>query len=427
MTWAKGLFSPGIYQGDGLPCALRQDRPNEGSSEITAPASQIIEIPLTRSLVLEGVETPRMRPVILAEPGAEVGGGRPVARDRRHPWVTLVAPQRGRIREIVRGPRRSLARVEIEPLAEAAAPSGPQILADKPAAARMQLVEAGFWAGLRCRPGDGAPDPAHAPARLIVVARLSDPAAPAVAEFLGAEDRGLLETGVSTLSELAGAPATLVHDGPDPLGGALAAVKRRSLPRGGTMRGLGAIVAREGGASADAPVWIADWQEALALGRWLATGHFDGRRIWTLLSEEDDRPRLIRAVIGTPVGAVLEALSLEGRPCLAGAPLLGRAVESLPRRADRLTLVREVPVPRRPRWTGPVLPIRRLESTLPWHEAPAALLRALAAGDDARAEALGAGALAPEDVAAAAFLCPGGHDYPQLLSAFLDRLDEAMA
>lgn len=353
--------------------------------------------------------------------------GQPIARDRRRPWLALVAPCAGRVREVLHGPRRSLARVEFAPHAAAGAPSRPQVLAGTPAEARAQLVEAGLWAGLRCRPGDGVPDLARPPARLIVVARLSDPTAPPVAELLTGDDHTILEAGVAALAVAAEAPAVFVHDGPDPLAGALPNMARRTLPRSPAMRGIGAIVTREGGATSEKPVWIVDWQEALALGRWLATGRFDGRRIWTLREPEGDRLHLVRAVIGTPVPAVLDTRPEDGGVCLAGIPFLGRAVEGLPRRADRLTLAREVPLPRRGKWTSPILPLARLERALPWHEAPAALLRALAAGDDERAEALGAGALAAEDLAAAVFLCPGGHDYPALLADFLDRLERASA
>lgn len=388
------------------------------------PAATVTRVPTPQLIVLPGRDAPFMRPHQLVQPEDPVRAGQPLVQDRRQPEIALIAPVAGRIKEVLRGPQRRVESVSLVPDLPTPQTDAPQTLPTDPAQARQVLVRAGFWPAIRSRPFDGIAAVTATPRTVLVTGFLSDPLAPPLAQVLTPDQTSDLSRGLRTLATVADAPVVMVHDGDPPL-----TTEGITLRRAGHLpqdRTPGTLVARVGPATPDRPVWLLDWQDAAALGHWLRTGALPGHRLLSCrVAGERGLPRLLSADIGTPVQDILTALSLPAGPVLAGPPEMARAVIAIGRRDDRLSVPRTLlPAARRANRPGPVLPLPRLERTLPRHPAPIALLRAIAAGDDDAARRLGVLDLAPEDLAASALHCLSGNDYPALLAQMLDRIRE---
>lgn len=388
------------------------------------PTATVIRVPPPQRVLLQGRDAPFMRADPLVQPGDTVRAGQTLVKDRRQPEIALIAPVAGRVEEICRGPHRRIESLALIPDRASPPDDTPQTLPTDPAQTRQALVRAGFWPAIRSRPFDGIASVSATPRVVVVKGFLSDPLTLPLAQLLTPEQTNDLAVALCALGTVANAPVVLMHDGDPPLMANGFALRRvGTLPQDRTP---GTLVALHGPAAPDRPIWLLDWQDVAALGHWLRTGALPVPRLLSCrVAGERGPPRLLIADIGTPVQDILTTFGLPESPVLAGPPELGRAAVAIGRREDRLSIVRTLPpLLRLVRRAGPVLPLPRLERTLPRHPAPVALLRAIAAGDDNTARRLGVLDLAPEDLAASALNCLSGNDYPALLAQMQDRIRE---
>lgn len=373
----------------------------------------IWDVPPTGRVTLSGDDAPAMRPELMVAPGDAVTIGQPLARDRRHPWLSLNSPCAGVVKDILRGARRRIDSIGIEPV-----PSNATVPPLSDAPTREALVAAGLWPDIRSRPFGGIADPGQEPAAILVTCLFGDPEGPDPAASMDAGQSETFAQGLRSVCGLAECGAVLVFAGEDPTGGA--AIPRLTRHRAkGRGRRLGSLMRRFGPVTPERPVWHLDWQAVIGIGRRVAGEGGAMQRILTLRGV-GRAPQLLRVHVGTPLADILAATGERG--CLVvGAPALLDDGPAVGRFDDRLSLLQSYPAPRRAVAAGPVIATPALEAELPQIAAPALLLRALATGDDETALRLGALDLGAEDVAACTPLCVSDNNYAALLAGFLAR------
>ena len=139
---------------------------------------------------------PGLAPKPEVKAGDIVKAGTPLLRDKADEAVKLVSPVAGRVREIVRGARRHIERVEIE------VEGSESLTYPRPADAqqlRSLLKESGLWAMMRQRPYDIIPQAEAVPRDIFVTAFDSAPLA-----LPGLPERSvrMLAEGVKALASL---------------------------------------------------------------------------------------------------------------------------------------------------------------------------------------------------------------------------------
>ncbi len=251
-----------------------------------------------------------LRPKVLVKPGQRVRTGEPLLRDKGRPGVVYCSPATGEVARIELGARRFPLRIEVTVGDDDFAPV-PRIDPDKIASApRDELIAAlqgaGLWPLLRQRPVGKIADPAALPAAIYVNGLDTEPLAcdPAIA----VRGRGeALQLGIDLLArltegkvfvtrragalapELAGLRNAEVHDfaGPHPAGL------------------VGTHIAMIAPLGAGRVAWYLKAQEAVAIGEWLATGHYPTHRVVAVAGSAAPRRSYCRVRNGALLSAVM--------------------------------------------------------------------------------------------------------------------------
>jgi len=381
---------------------------------------------------------------------------RPLFADRRHPAIQVVAPASGRIRKILRGPRRRLDAIVIdvddEPPVGFPAAGSQGIAGLESADIRERLLAAGLWTAFRGRPFDRVPPPDLVPRAVFVTAIDSQPGAPDpfLAIDAAADD---FAAGVAAVAAICDGDTWVCTraDRSPPLPDA-AAVRHATFD-GPHPAGLpGTHIHAVGVAVAGIPdVWHIGYQDVIAIGGLLLRGELSHRRLVAIGGTAAAPPRVHRTRAGVRLDVLCPGESQDpSTRLLSGSLLDGRAtpdylgryhnqLTALPvrqpsfatwRRALRLLLAGGPGIAGPAEFGGrgrstAMLPVTDYEQVWPFSVPPAVLLRALLTGDVDAVQALGCAGLAEDDVALLAYVCPGNNDYGQALRKVLHVLEQA--
>jgi len=392
-----------------------------------APDNSVVDPVPISAIGLSGLDYPGLRAEFLVETGQSVAAGEALLRDRLRPMIKVTAPVSGTVTALARRDP-STASFFVGLAAQPAGPSSP-IAVDVPqvwrrgAVVRDALLGSGLWTALSERPFGQVPDPHGTPDAIIVSAMAADELAPdprAViagrqADFdAGIEALGLLTDGPVYVCQAPGtalAPDAVTFDGRYPAG--LPGTHAHHLcPVGNGKR-----------------VWIANYQDVMAMGHLLAMGRLATDRVIALAGPGVAAPGLLRVPIGADIEELTRGRLNDGsHRILSGPALSGREAQYLARSHLQVSVLPA----RRPagRWkllsrarrVGPIIPVAAHQAAFPFDLPVVPLLRALAVGDSETAKALGCLELLEEDVAVLSHLCPSGNDYAPLLRAVLDEL-----
>ena len=418
-------------------------------------ATAIERAPAASSVALLGADYAGLKPSLAVNVGDAVRAGEVLFTQRGAAELRFVAPGSGRVSAIHRGERRSLVSVIVE-LDQPETLERPRVWHSPPhrlgpLAWREALLDSGLWSALRTRPFDRIPHPEAIPRTLFVTACDSHPYAPdpmliiepRLDDFVRGLDalaqlqpeRLYVCTTAAAGLELAARPGRehVRFQGPHPAGCAGTHIH---------------LLDRQVSLAAD--TWHVGYQDVLAIGHFHRTGELDFERVVAVAGPAPEPRRLLRTRLGTALAPLLDdAVGSAGR-ILSGSPLGGRSAAGATAylgRYHRQVSVLPTPAPT-PWWksllrdlegspasfgrfansrrdtqpTG-MLPIEAFDAVWPLPVPPAALLRALLCGDADTAVALGALALAPEDLALCELVCPAGQHYGRALADVLADLE----
>ncbi|WP_346914815.1 Na(+)-translocating NADH-quinone reductase subunit A [uncultured Roseibium sp.] len=429
-----------------------------------APVQEIEETKETETVAVLAADYVGLKPRLLVQEGDAVAIGSPLFFHKDTPDVMVVSPAAGRVKAINRGARRVLISVEIEVGDIDATPVDFSSIGDSATAEGLaqRLCAAGLWTSFRTRPYSKVPDPATRPAAIFVNAMDTEPLSPDPLVVL-AESADDFAKGLEAVASLSEGKTYLCHEtGAAIPGSEVAGIEPAGFsgPHPAGLSGTHIHFLEAPGAAKT--VWTIGYQDVIAIGRLLRSGHHDPRRVIALSGPRCAKPRLIRTV----TGASMEELSRneiagnEPVRLISGSILSGRLGEGasayLGRYARQVTLIEEdhkqIPLG----WIRPMVskfafqpvlgsafskklyaltsnlnggrramvPLGTFEELMPQDFLPTQLLRALLVMDTDQAQALGALELDEEDLGLVGFACPAKYEYGMALRDCLTKIEK---
>ena len=428
-----------------------------------APRADIEVAPQSSTVGLIGEDYVGLKPRIMVAEGDVVGVGAPILHNKDLPEVQIVSPVAGRVKAINRGARRKLISIEIEVDAAAAEPVDFSKVGDASTAEGLaeRLCAAGLWTSFRTRPYSKVPAPDTRPSAIFVTAMDSEPLAADPAVII-AEEAEAFTAGLKAITVLTEGKTHLCHaDGASVPGGDIEGVEAAAFA-GPHPAGLaGTHIHFLHALNPERPVWTIGYQDVIAIGRLLTTGHYDGSCVVSLAGPVCGNPRLVRTVTGASMAEVA-ADDLPDMPVrmISGSVLSGRAGEGvsgyLGRYARQITLIEEDKKQIPMGWIRPMfakyavqpvlgsamarrefpltsnlnggrramVPIGTFENLMPQDYLPTQLLRALLVMDTDQAQLLGAMELDEEDLGLVGFACPAKYEYGLALRDCLAKIEK---
>lgn len=426
-----------------------------------SPTQEIHDGPEIAHVAVLGRDFNGLKPRMAVQEGEQVRRGQPLFCNKDVDAAQMVAPMSGTVVAVNRGARRVLQSVVIKVSDAADAGLDFSAVGDSDTAEGLteKLCAAGLWTSFRTRPYSKMPVPGTTPQAIFVTAIDSEPlcadasviiadAADAFATGLAAVAR--LTEGKTYLCQAPGAALASVDgvevagfDGPHPAGLA-----------GTHIHFLNPI-------AGDAQVWTIGYQDVIAIGRLLQTGHLDPSRVVAIAGPEARNPRLVRTVMGASTDELTAGEVETNTPrVISGSVLSGDQADGpfayLGRFARQVTIIREdkdqIPMG----WIRPMgskyavqpvlgsalarklfpltsnlnggrramVPTGTFEELMPQDYLPTQLLRALLVMDTDQAQALGALELDEEDLGLVGFACPAKYEYGLALRDSLAKIEK---
>jgi len=245
---------------------------------------------------------PGLAPKPEVKEGDKVAAGQPLLHDKTYETLKVASPVSGTVRAVVRGERRKIERVVIEPDAEQTSAKAAIAGIDSAEKAVALLCSTGMLAMMRQRPYDIVPRPDR-PARDIFVTAIDS--APLAAPLTASLDskKALLEAGVKLLA-MATTGKVYLSVGDDWQLGDIAGAEMVHAQGPHPMGNTGVQIANIAPVNKGETVWTLDAVTLAKIGRIMTDGTYDGSALVALTGSEVEKP----CVIATTMGAQLSAI-----------------------------------------------------------------------------------------------------------------------
>ncbi len=429
-----------------------------------APAVDKLDTPDIRTVAVLGADYIGLKPRLEVEEGDKVGAGAPIFYHKDTPEVMVTAPVSGRVRAVNRGARRVLISIEIDVDEKAAKPVDFSKVGDVSTAEGLveRLCASGLWTSFRTRPYSKVPASDTRPAAIFVTAMDTEPLAADPAPII-AQTAAEFERGLAAISMLSEGTTYVCHKaGGDVPGAGMDGVELAQFD-GPHPAGLaGTHIHFLHPPSAESAVWTIGYQDVIAIGHMLETGHNDAHRLIAITGPRATNPRLLRVPAGASMLQMTEnEIDGDGPLRLISGSILSGRMGTGPdayvgRYARQITLIEEdkeqIPMgwirPMRTKYAvQPVLgsaltkklygltsnlnggrramvPTGTFETLMPQDFLPTQLLRALLVMDTDQAQLLGALELDEEDLGLVGFACPAKYEYGIALRDCLNKIEK---
>lgn len=429
-----------------------------------APEQTIQPGPAITSVAVLGPDYLGLKPRMLVQEGDAVQRGTPLFCHKDAEAAMMVAPMTGKVVAINRGARRVLQSVVIE--VSDSNDTGVDFSGvgngDSAEGLTEKLCAAGLWTAFRTRPYSKMPQPGSKPGAIFVTAMDSEPLAADAAIIINNAAEAF-ETGLKALTHLTEGTTFLCQKAGDSIPGTDIAGVEAAAFSGPHPSGLaGTHIHFLHPLRSDDQVWTISYQDVIAIGRLLATGHLDPSVVVALSGPAARQPRLLRTVTGASLDELTRGEIALDAPVrvISGSILSGRHAEGplafLGRFARQVAIIEEdrkqIPLG----WIRPMgskyavqpvlgsaltrklfgltsnlnggrramVPTGTFETLMPQDYLPTQLLRALLVMDTDSAQALGALELDEEDMGLVGFACPAKYEYGMALRDCLTKIEK---
>lgn len=395
-----------------------------------------------------------LAPRLLVKEGDKVLAGSPVVSDKNHPEILLTAPLSGTVSGIVRGERRKLLAVTIEPDGlggRTAFPKRDPASMDE-AQVREALLESGLWPFIVQRPYGILADPGVTPKAIFISAFSTAPLA-ADTEFTLAGEVAYIQAAVTALGTIAP-----VHLSVRDESSAFAGIKGASIhifkgkhPTGN----VGVQISHVSPIVKGQTVWTVSLEGLAAMGRLFLEGCYDVTRKVAVCGPAAEDPSYIEALPGMPLP------QKEGIRTVSGDMLSGQESPYLGFFDNQITILKEGTEKELLGWMRPLrlnqfsadrsyfswlFPRRKYNMDTNLHGGPRAfvmsdsyyakvlpmdiypvyLVKACLAGDIEKMEKFGIYEVLPEDLALCEFIDPSKNNIQDIIAKGIDLMLKEM-
>jgi Na+-transporting NADH:ubiquinone oxidoreductase subunit A len=408
-----------------------------------------------------------MTPKPIAKVGDKVKVGTVLFVDKKNPSFKVVSPVSGELKAINRGERRKILDIVVQNDFQATAETLPAVNwngnVDEIKAA---LSNAGMFAFFKQRPYDVVANPDETPRAIFISAFDKAPLAPDM-NFILSQESGNFQAAVNVLAKIA--PVYVGVDKNATWAESLQNAQVTCFDGNYPASNVGVQINQVAPINRGEVVWTVTPQEVVIMGRYITKGQLDFTKTVALVGENVVAPKYYKVVMGSPVSSLVKANISQGVSVryIAGNPLSGTQTSAqswLSPMVSRLTVLPEGDQTHEllgwimPRFSmfslngsflsGMCSCLRKnktfhfdtrilggerhmimsgeYDKVFPMDIYPEFLIKAIIAGDIEKMEALGIYEVAPEDFAAAEFVCSSKMELQKIVRKGLDLLRKEM-
>ena len=264
-----------------------------------APATAV-----TSSVAVCPDDYPGFTPKLEVAEGDTVAKGAAVLHDKTDPSIKLVSPVSGVVKAVIRGARRKIERIVIEPAATGLPDVIHQIDKTDAQSIRMTLMHSGLWAMVRRRPYDTIAMTDDVPRDIFVTAFDSAPLAPSLeSQVEGMDDR--LAAGVEALKMLT-TGHVYISTRPDTTLGDIPGADMVSVKGPHPAGNPGIQAANIAPVSKGEVIWTLDVVTLARIGSLILHGAYPTDVTVAITGSEVLKPCLVRTIIGADMAGLLD-------------------------------------------------------------------------------------------------------------------------
>ena len=412
-----------------------------------APVQTIRDSFSTKLAAVVGADFNGMKPTMAVKVGDHVKIGQVLFSDKKKPSVVFTSPCSGTIKEVNRGAKRVFQSIVIE-----RSQSEEFVEFDsyksKPAASYSKeeaialLLESGHWNNLRTRPFSLCPNPESVVKAIFVTAADTHPLAAQPGKVIESLSDEFCE-GLTLITHLTEGKVHVCSGPQAKLPGKDIAKTQFTQFSGPHPSGnVGTHIHHLNPVSANKAVWHLNYQDVIAIGHLLKTGHLKTQKVIALAGPKIKEPRLVTVNKGACISEIVEPNKKESSVrAISGSVLSGRTAtgpfDYLGQFHSTISVIQEGMEREFFGWQKPgfdkytvtrayfgkyfkkffdftssaqgslraMVPIGSYEKVLPLDILPTQLLRALLSYDTDQAQALGCLELDEEDLSLCTFVC----------------------
>ena len=270
-----------------------------------------------------------LTPKLAVKAGDEVKAGQILFYDKYNERVKFASPVSGEVAEIVRGAKRKIMEVRI--LADKETKYQEGNAQNVGSMSREQVVEtllnAGLWGFVRQRPYDIIANPDETPKSIFISAFDSAPLG-VDNDFVVRGQEAEFQTGLDAVAKLTSGKVHLQVNNASSAEFTAAKGVQVNRVDGPHPAGLvGPQIHHIDPINKGERVWTLNIQDVITIGRYFSTGKFDASRVVAVAGSQVDKPRYVKAVMGTSIAALTNG-SLKSGPnrIISGNVLTGEKV-----------------------------------------------------------------------------------------------------
>ncbi|WP_299581347.1 Na(+)-translocating NADH-quinone reductase subunit A [uncultured Sunxiuqinia sp.] len=267
------------------------------------------DAPAPKSVAVKPTDFPGLTPKLSVKADAQVKAGDALFFDKYNPEILFTSPVSGTVQAVVRGERRKVLEIVVEPDGKNEhcefTKADPSKLSREEV--RDQLLKSGLWPFIKQRPYGVLAKPADVPGNIVISAFDSAPLAPDY-EFLFSKEKSALQTGIDAISKLTEGKVYLGL-APAQASGVFASLKNVETntfsgphPAGN----VGVQISKVCPIGKTDLVWTLTPQALVFIGRLFETGKVDFSKTIALTGSEVKAPKYLKTIHGARIGDLVK-------------------------------------------------------------------------------------------------------------------------
>ncbi|MBO4722856.1 MAG: Na(+)-translocating NADH-quinone reductase subunit A [Muribaculaceae bacterium] len=259
---------------------------------------ELIEAHVSDSYAIAPDDFTGIIPRMEKKEGEKVAAGEPLYHDKNDEKIKVTSPVSGTVKQVVRGDRRKILAIVVEPDNE-----NRSVSFDTRENPKALLLESGLWPLLRQRPYDIVPISNDRPRDIFITGFDSAPLAPSLKLVLG-EDEKYLVKAVEVLSTMTDGKVYLGCSPTEPITDTGAETNTFSGPH--PAGNAGVQIANVKPVNKGDVVWTLDVITAARIGKLFETGKMDYSTIVAVNGPCVEQPAYIKATMGCTLKSLLD-------------------------------------------------------------------------------------------------------------------------
>ena len=294
---------------------------------IGAPSLEIEEAKFSKDYSVYPADFHGVYPKLIVKENDSVKAGEALFYDKNSERVKFVSPVSGKIKEIVRGERRKVLEIKIEPDKNISYKKIEKLKSEEPTIIIDFLVENGLWPFIKQRPYDVIANPNSNPKEIFISGFDSSPLS-ADYDFITKDDKQTISKAITILSKLTNGSINIsLRKESDSFLRGLSDVVIHNVSGPHPSGNLSTIINKVSPISKGDIIWTLNLPDLSIIGKALLKGKFSAERIIALAGSSVSNPKYIKTLIGSNISSFIKLKENNSR-IISGNVLTGVKLES---------------------------------------------------------------------------------------------------